>query len=161
LLGKAREKFVAGQLTSPDKGSAEYYFLEVLAVDPHNADAQRGLQEVENRHINELLQVAEQRLKEQKLSLPPMDNAVHYYQQVLILDPGNPQARDGLTRVVASYVALAQKAWSRGESQDLQQYADKGLALDPDNPTLLDLKTRPIPRRVTTPIERFLNRILN
>lgn len=161
LLSLARDRFVAGKLTSPDQDSAEYYFHQVLAVDPHNADAQRGLQEVETRHISELLQKAEQRLKDQKLSLPPMDNAVHYYQQVLILDPENAQAKDGLNRVVASYVALAQKAWARGDSQDLQQYADKGLALDPDNATLLDLKSRRMPRRVTTPIERFLNRILN
>lgn len=161
LLSEARARFVAGKLTFPERDNAEYFFHAVLALDPHNADAQRGLQEVENRYITDLLQKAEDRLTDQKLSLPPMDNAVHYFQQVLILDPDNAKAKDGLARVVATYVTLAQKAWSRGEYQEVPQYADKGLSLDPNNAILLELKNRRPPRRSVTPIERFLNRILN
>lgn len=161
LLTEARVRMEAGKLTFPEQDNAEFFYHKVLALDPHNPVAQRGLQEVETRYITDLLRKAEERLNDQKLSLPPMDNAVHYYQQVLILDPENAVAKDGLVRVVASYISLAQKAWARGDYQDAQQYADKGLSLDPDNTTLHELKNRRPTRRSSTPIERFFNRILN
>lgn len=171
LLGEARIRLAAGKLTLPDQDNAEYFYHAVLALDPQNADAQRGLQDVETRYITEMLRRAEDRLNDQKLTTPPRDNAAHFFQQVLIIDPDNATAKEGLARVVAIYAGMAQKSWARGDYLEAQQYADKGLSLDPDNASLIELKNRKPPANApastprrggrSNPLERLINRIFH
>ena len=72
-----------------------------------------GYQWHRHERIGALLTLAEQRLAEGMLVSPPLDNADHYFRQVLHLNADNAQAADGLSRVlqarIAGYLALAEQ----------------------------------------------------
>lgn len=60
--------------------------------------------------VDEVLELASQRLDENKLIEPSNDNARYYYQLALSNDPDNPVARQGMTIVASKLVLRARTA---------------------------------------------------
>ncbi len=89
--------------------------------------------------VNELLEAAEGYLKQDYLIGPVGKNAREMFEQVLVVDPENSQARYGLERIVARYVVLAQGARARGNFDKAQTFVNNGLRVDALNTDLLGL----------------------
>ncbi|MCA1851897.1 MAG: hypothetical protein LC647_05760, partial [Beggiatoa sp.] len=71
--------------------------------------------------IAAILVQAERALVEDRLTLPPGNNAVAYAQEVLDLAPGHPEAKGILRAVVARYGLIAGAALERAEALRRQE----------------------------------------
>jgi len=91
------------------------------------------------QRVADLLSRGNEALKRDRLLIPAGDSAYKYYQQALILDPGNDEALFGIERVVARYLALARKAIEREDKEKANRYVERGLRINPWDQRLLDL----------------------
>lgn len=159
LLAQAELRLAADKLDEPELDNARYFFNEVLTLDPANAAAKEGLEQVRQRLILRYLKLAGERVEQLRLSRPAQDNAFFYYHQVLQLDPANVAAKDGLKRIAAQYTLLAQQAFLSQNYLTGLTYVSQGLEADPANPTLLELKERH--KNKTNGLKGFFGRIFN
>ena len=90
--------------------------------------------------IAALLAQGQQSLREFRLLTPAGDSANHYFKEVLALDPGNTDARQGFNRIVERYVILARRANARHDSKLARVYISRGLRVRPGNRDLLALQ---------------------
>ena len=98
--------------------------------------------------IAALLKLAEMQLKAGLFSEESgEDNAKATYQRILILDPGNSQARVGLENIAKEYERRAQQQLDAGALQDSLQQIQRGLAIAPENTELLHLRQE-VARRI-------------
>lgn len=74
------------------------------------------------------------------LSVPEGANALASYRQALTIDSNNPLALAGLNNIVNRYAERAQQNYEDGGFVDALQNADRGLAIDNANRTLLKLQ---------------------
>ncbi|MBF0383263.1 MAG: protein kinase [Magnetococcales bacterium] len=105
LLAKAKINFKASRLTRPKGRNVVERYQAVLALDPNNQEAKKGLLIVADR----LAQFAYKDIDEMRLSSPPGKNAMAKLRSALQLDPNNQTAKDGLEKVVEKYIELAYK----------------------------------------------------
>jgi len=87
-----------------------------------------------------LLALGHQSLKRDRLLIPSHDSAYKYYQQTLILEPGNDEAMFGIERIVARYIALARKALERQDKNKSRRYIERGLSINPTDRRLIALR---------------------
>jgi type II secretory pathway predicted ATPase ExeA len=90
--------------------------------------------------IDALLAKGQQSLRKFRLLTPAGDNANHYFKEVLALDPGNTDARQGFNRIAERYVILARRANARHDSKLARLYISQGLQVRPSNRDLLALQ---------------------
>ena len=90
--------------------------------------------------IAELLSLGHQSLKRDRLLIPTYDSAYKYYQQTLILEPGNDEALFGIERIVARYIVLARQALDQQDKNKSSRYIDRGLSINPTDKRLLTLR---------------------
>jgi len=90
--------------------------------------------------IAALLAQGQQSLREFRLLTPAGDSANHYFKEVLALDPGNTDARQGFNRIAERYVMLARRANARHDSKLARVYISRGLRVRPGNRDLLALQ---------------------
>ncbi len=97
--------------------------------------------------ITQLMGQADQRLTEDKLDEPEMDNARYFYNQVLTLDPAHTAALEGLEKVrqrlILRYLKLASERFellrlSRPPQDNAFYYYQQVLQLDPTNSVALE-----------------------
>ncbi len=88
-----------------------------------------GYQGVQYSRLHNLLSQGDQRLANGQLMAPPFDNADHYYRQALRLDADNPQALEGLRRVLDARIAdaLALAAQRLASDQLLEPAEDSAV----------------------------------
>ncbi len=92
--------------------------------------------------IDTLLTAARNALSDYRLTLPENDNAYHYYQKVLALDPFNRQAASGFSLIADRYYWLAKKEFDNGQDKKAKHYVDAGLRVKNDHPELLALRDK-------------------
>jgi hypothetical protein len=80
-------------------------------------------------------------LEDAKLTSPPEDNAHYYFTRLLELDPGNPQALEGLSAIAERYARMAEAQIRRGEHALAESYLVDGLRVDPTNKQLQVLRS--------------------
>jgi tRNA A-37 threonylcarbamoyl transferase component Bud32/tetratricopeptide (TPR) repeat protein len=136
-LSLAQERLLQGQLLSPAGDSAEHHFRQALRLDPDNPQALAGLERILQARIDGYLQLAAQRLAEDKLLLPEDDGAVFYYRQVLGWAPDDGRALAGLTQVAQRYADMSEAAYARYDYTQALELIERGLEVEPDNPGLL------------------------
>jgi len=90
--------------------------------------------------IAALLAQGQQSLRNFRLLTPAGDSANHYFNEVLALDPGNSDARQGFNRIAERYVMLARRANARHDSKLARVYISRGLRVRPGNRGLLALQ---------------------
>lgn len=87
-----------------------------------------------------MLAAAEESESDKRITGPTGDNAAYYYQEVLKHDPANDAALEGLQRIVAFCIHVAEDAMDELRFPTAQKYIQQGLAIDPDNKRLLQLE---------------------
>jgi len=90
--------------------------------------------------VEYLLGEARRALAQDRLTTPREDNAFGYYRRVLALEPGNPEARSGLSRIARRYAALAREELHESDQAAASVYIDRGLQVRPGHPDLLALR---------------------
>ncbi len=109
--------------------------------------------------IARLLDRAKIALANYRLTTPARDNALHYYREVLKLDPGNRAASRGLGAIAQRYAKLAEGLVADYEYEKAQQYIARGLEVQPRNRRLLELREQArisnAPKQFIGDIKRF------
>ncbi len=77
-----------------------------------------------------------------RFTSPPGDNATDIFKVVLIQDPGNVDASNGLQRIADFYEARARSMLDRGIIVGCAALADEGLKAAPERQSLLDLRDK-------------------
>ena len=90
--------------------------------------------------IEQLLSKAQQSLDDFRLMTPKEDNAYGYYRAVLLLDPANDDANEGIQEIVDRYITLVRKAADQHEHARARRYLSRALSIQPDNRELLALQ---------------------
>lgn len=85
--------------------------------------------------------LAQNALRENRLTEPPADNAHYYYSRLLALDPDNRAAREGFHKIAERYVALAERAYESGYYQQAQTYVTLGRQVETHNKGLAALQS--------------------
>jgi hypothetical protein len=92
--------------------------------------------------IEQLLAKGQQSLDDYRLLTPEDDNAYRYLRAVLLLDPANEAAKNGIQEIVDRYILLVKKAADRHENNRAKRYVMRGLSIQPTNRELLVLQDR-------------------
>jgi len=136
------------------------------AVEPQATDSQVGDQEVdvpveplvsdtpaetdeiisdvqsESQIINDLLEGARANIGELKLTSPLGNNAYEKYQTVLNLEPNNPEAMNGMDRIVDEYIDLMDFALGKHDIPRARNYLRKGMNVNSEHYSVADAERR-------------------
>ena len=113
------------------------------AVTPPQADKNTVSTAVSTQQrVSKLLTSAEKALAQYRLTTPASDNAHHYYDEILALDPGNKDAIAGLNEIVDHYRKMAMEAIRKGLYHEAETYVERGLTVQPDDPGLRQLQNQ-------------------
>ena len=94
------------------------------------------------RRIALLLRKADRALGELRLTTPEKRSAFYYYSEVLALEPGHQDAREGLTAIADQYYRLAQQSEDAWAFDQALSQTNRGLGIRPDHPGLNSLQRR-------------------
>lgn len=98
-------------------------------------------QRVENANqVVGLLVLANQQLSEDRLLKPAGDNAKATFDQVLVIDPDNDEALEGMQKIVSRYGVLAKSALNKSDYDRSQRLVNSGLSVDGNNANLQNIK---------------------
>ncbi|MFV0275569.1 MAG: hypothetical protein ACK5HY_00040, partial [Parahaliea sp.] len=86
------------------------------------------------------LELGDEALARDRLTVPRNRNALHYYRRVFELDAYNPLARQGVERVAERYGRLAWAAIGRDDYRKAHLFTERGLKVAATNPILLDVQ---------------------
>ena len=134
-----------------------------LTAAPATDDASQSLSDREeavlsvglpDERITELLSLAEEAIREDRLLIPAERSAYGYFQQVLALEPGNTDALSGLGQIVERYIVLAKGAIRSQDEVRAKRYVARGLRVQPRNGRLLALQDSVNRMAVSAPPER-------
>jgi hypothetical protein len=92
--------------------------------------------------INDLLDGARLNIKELKLTSPLGNNAYEKYQTVLNIDSKNPEALNGLDRIVDEYIDLMDFALEKNDIPRARNYLRKGMNINSDHYGVADAERR-------------------
>ena len=120
------EKAVASAEETPPPEIAE-------TEQPAPKELTQSPQETE---VARLLAAAETDLKARRLTSPAGNNAWDRYQRVLEIDPTNPEAINGIGRVIEGYMELFGAALEQEDLDKAAGYRAKIRELHPDSPVL-------------------------
>jgi len=84
--------------------------------------------------------LANNSLRDDRLTQPVADNAYYYFSRLLALDPDNNAARKGFADIAERFVVLAEQEFSNNNDTKAQSYIALGLQVDPKNKGLNDLR---------------------
>ena len=112
------------EIPPPDKAEREPPAPEEPVLSPQEAEVAR------------LLTAAEADVKARRLTSPVGNNAWDRYQQVLGIDPANPDAIRGMERVIGSYRELFGSAVKQEDFDKAEGYLATIRELHPDSPVL-------------------------
>ncbi|MGF1528895.1 MAG: protein kinase [Candidatus Competibacterales bacterium] len=105
------------------------------------APAAAALDPAAAAQVDRWLERAEVSLERFRLTTPAADSALHYYEQVLQLDPDNAPAQRGFTRIAVRYAELAQRQMNRANYPKALDFIEVGLAIKPGFEPLLQLQS--------------------
>jgi len=142
FAGKDKQKSVVepeSVSTLPDDQDVD----ESLASDvPAESDEDISDVQSETQIINDLLEGARSNIGELKLTSPLGNNAYEKYQTVLHLDSQNPEALNGMDRIVDEYIDLMDFALGKDDIPRARNYLHKGTNVNPNHYGLTDAERR-------------------
>jgi tetratricopeptide (TPR) repeat protein len=150
--------FLAGR-GAPDGDPAVVVHIPIDSPASPGAGAPLPAAGTADPRLRDLLARAEQSLEAWRLSEPPGDNALHYFRQVLQLDPGNAEAQMGIGRIIQRYVQLTEKELARDNTGKALQFVELGLNITAGHKRLLELREE-LNRRMGAEMQRQIQRYL-
>ena len=138
-LAQAEIRLTEGKLQAPEQDNADYFFTQVLQLEPENLAAQAGLQRVIAARAAHSVSLGQLRIANMQLISPAEDSALFYFQQALVLTPDNQQARNGVQQIAEIYLEQANAAYASREFARALENIKAGLQAEPENPQLLKL----------------------
>jgi serine/threonine protein kinase len=102
--------------------------------------------------VAELLRAANAAIVDYRLLKPAGNNAQHYAEQALALQPDNIEALGVPAKIAQAYGRLARSAVSKGDVAKAGRFVMRGLSVSPADPALLNLD-RELAQRATRPSE--------
>lgn len=132
-------------LTIPKLKQAYDYYQLVLKKSPGRPEALRGANIIANHFITIKVKIernlgaAKAAIKEGRLIEPEKNSAVDYYHRILELEPGQPDAIEGINKVALIYADRAEEHLNKSELAEAELNTRLGLSVQADNPKLLDL----------------------
>jgi serine/threonine protein kinase len=94
----------------------------------------------EIKHIKQLMLKAEISTSSYKLTYPEEDCAFYYYSEVLKLDSGNHEAKQGIEEIPTRVASLAKRRMKKLRYINAKNLIEQGLAIAPDHPELLSIQ---------------------
>ena len=91
----------------------------------------------EEDEVTRLLAAAKADLRARRLTSPAGNNAWDRYQRVLDIDPTNPEAVQGMDRVIESYMELFGISVEQEDFEQADEYLRRIRDLHPDSPVLM------------------------
>ena len=135
MLVETPQIAATGKIGETATGTEETPALEEAEIEPP-ASREPALSP-EAAEVARLLVAAEADLKARRLTSPAGNNAWDRYQRVLEIDPTNPEAVQGMDRVIESYTELFGIAVGREDFEQADSYLERIRGLHPDSPMLL------------------------
>lgn len=89
--------------------------------------------------VRDLLAAAEAALAADRLTTPLHDNAFDRFQAVLLLDPGNSQARSGIQQIFSRYLDMIRSALGRNDLGRARAMLERARLVQHDHPMLDEL----------------------
>ncbi len=86
------------------------------------------------------LAAAENAIKLDRLTTPPEDNALEYYQMILAMEPDNTDALTGLQKIVDRYIQLIRHAQANGKTSKVKRYLQRAESVLPNDPELQKIR---------------------
>ncbi len=80
-------------------------------------------------------------LEDQRLTVPPQDNAYYYFNRLLEIEPHNPEALEGIAEIAHRYANMAEDQIRKKNYHLAESYVTEGLKVDPDNKQLQVLRS--------------------
>jgi len=111
-------------------------YQDMFAVAPIHEKTQRLLEML----VNPLLATAAKQMNKSNYTTPKNDNATDTYRKILDISPENVEAKNGIKKIVEEYYQLANTNKRVGQYTSSMTWIKRGLYVDPDNPTLVQLK---------------------
>lgn len=148
---EVREESSRGQALRRDieRHLAEKERQERLArlAEEHREEARRQAEQARLEEIRNLLEQAEAALGSGRLTQPPGDNALAYYQRALRLAPDQPEALQGIEQIGERYLARASEAIDADELDKAEGLLSTAAAILPNDETIAGLRERLDTRR--------------
>jgi len=113
----------------------------VAATARVNAPAAKSVAAADEQ-VDALLENARQAMLDRHFIGPADGNALAYYKSVLLLDPGNGEARQGLERLAQILFARAQSDLNERKFDMALQALETARSISPGDPRLTDLDAR-------------------
>jgi len=92
--------------------------------------------------ISDLLDGARSNIGELKLTSPLGNNAYEKYQTVLNLEPNNPEAMNGMDRIIDEYIDLMDFALGKNDIPRARNYLRKGMNINSEHYGVADAERR-------------------
>ena len=119
-----------------------------LKNNPRHPQALRGTNTIASKFIaiqnkiEHYLNLAESAIKNDRLSAPENNNAAYYYRQILELEPGRPEALQGLDKLAGLYANRVETDLRKSDVVEAERNLLIGLGLQADHPRLQALAAR-------------------
>ena len=116
-------------------------------VSPGSKSAEQGAAGPQKSHpelveIQRLLREAEEAFSDDRLTTPVEDNAWYRYLRVLVLDPHNQAAQEGISDIVEKYLDWAIQDIDAGYLRKAHNYLNKVRVIDATHPNLPAVEKR-------------------
>jgi protein TonB len=129
--------FMKGSSQSADSATAETASAGPAAA---GATAAKGGQPVAT--LDEVLEKARLAMDERRYIEPNKNNALEYFRQVLVLEPGNAEATEGLKRLGGLLIARARTALDERRFDNALAELEAARSIDQNDPRLAEVDAR-------------------
>ena len=92
--------------------------------------------------LDEVLEKARLAMDERRYIEPDKNNALEYFRQVLVLEPGNAEATEGLKRLGGLLIARARTALDERRFDNALAELEAARSIDPNDPRLAEVDAR-------------------
>ncbi len=140
---KAQEYVVLGLKVEPKNPkllSLRRQTERTLSVKRKAMRARAAVEKAKRAWINDILERGDNALKAYRLTTPEDNSAFHYYKRVLVEEPDNRRAKQGLAEIVKRYIRLAEEQIEKYKYKKARDYIALGLKVQPHNKRLQALK---------------------
>jgi hypothetical protein len=114
---------------------------------------------MKDKEVKRFLTLAGESLRDYRLTIPADNSALHFYRQVLALDPQNARALQGFKDIATRYAWLAERAIEHAQHAKAKRYIELGLSVDPQHSHLLALQEQTGESALTNTLETLKEKL--